>query len=291
MAEGLDDDASITESIVKYAERATMAESKVSNLEQRLAQLEINSQMGVPPPNTAYYAPEAAYFTPQQQQPNQIPPTITLPPTQQQFGGQPTYQQSYAPNKRKKRGGSRGGGGQNQMQFGQSPNVYNPPPQQQTQFQGRGGGYNQGGGRGGRGRGGRGRGNATTHTNVLKRFDNLLYCFTCGYDVDHPGTHCPFTEGNFHLPNVKRDEAHLYSHQGACMVAQHKSLSNGEGCGVAWMMANAVSKAQFVMDRQHAIKKQNGQHQQWQNNQQQQGWGRNTQQQQGWGQNNWNQGS
>ena len=75
------------------------------------------------------------------------------------------------------------------------------------------------------------------------------------------------------------------------MVAQHKSLSNGEGCGVAWMMANAVSKAQFVMDRQHAIKKQNGQQQQWQNNQQQQGWGRNTQQQQGWGQNNWNQGS
>ena len=90
MAEGLDDNTSITESIVKYAERATMAESKVSNLEQRLAQLEVNSQMGGPPPNTAYYAPEAAYFTPQQQQPNQIPPTITLPPTQQQLGGQPT---------------------------------------------------------------------------------------------------------------------------------------------------------------------------------------------------------
>ena len=127
MAETMDDDTSITESIVKYAERATLAESKVSNLEQRLAQLEVNSQMGAPPPNAAYYAPEAAYYTPQQY--NQIPPTITVPPTQQQYGGQPTYQQpTYAPNKRKKRGGSRGGGGQPQMQFGQSPNVYRPPP-------------------------------------------------------------------------------------------------------------------------------------------------------------------
>jgi len=83
MADTMDDDTSITESIVKYAERATMAESKVSNLEQRLAQLEVNSQMGAPPPNAAYYAPEAAYYTPQQH--NQVPPTINVPPTQQQY--------------------------------------------------------------------------------------------------------------------------------------------------------------------------------------------------------------
>jgi len=58
------------------------------------------------------------------------------------------------------------------------------------------------------------------------------------------------------------------------------------------MMANAVSKAQFVMDRQHAIRKQQGNQQQWQHNQQQQqGWGNNAQHQQGWEQNNWNQGS
>jgi len=94
------------------------------------------------------------------------------------------------------------------------------------------------------------------------------------------------------MPNIKREEAHLYSHQGACMLAQHKSLANGEGCGMAWMMANAVSKVQFVMDRQHTIKKQQGNQQQWQNNhQQQQGWGRNAQQQQNCGQNNWNQNS
>jgi len=81
MADTLEDDASITESIVKYAERVIMAESKVSNLEQRLAQLEVNSQMRATYPNTAYHAPDAAYYTPQQH--NQIPPTIAVPPTQQ----------------------------------------------------------------------------------------------------------------------------------------------------------------------------------------------------------------
>ena len=76
MADTMEDDASLIESIVKYAERATMAENKVSNLEQHLTQLEVNSQMGAPPPNMAYYAPAAAYYIPQQQ--NLIPPTMTL---------------------------------------------------------------------------------------------------------------------------------------------------------------------------------------------------------------------
>jgi hypothetical protein len=53
-----DDDAnSLTESIVKYAERATAVESKVSELESRLSNLEIGNQQ--------QYAAEAAYFTPQ----------------------------------------------------------------------------------------------------------------------------------------------------------------------------------------------------------------------------------
>ena len=92
MADTLEDESSLTESIVKYAERATAAERKIPNLEQCLAQLEVNSQMGATPPNMAYYMPEAAYYAPQQQQ-NQIPPTNTAPPMQQQYGGQPTYQQ------------------------------------------------------------------------------------------------------------------------------------------------------------------------------------------------------
>ena len=65
MADTLEDDSSLMEIIVKYAERATTAESNISNLEQHLAQLEVNSQMGAPPPNMAYYTPEAAYCMPQ----------------------------------------------------------------------------------------------------------------------------------------------------------------------------------------------------------------------------------
>jgi hypothetical protein len=58
-----DDANSLTESIVKYAERATLAESKVSDLESRLSMLE----MGGPPVGGQQYAPptKAAYFTPQ----------------------------------------------------------------------------------------------------------------------------------------------------------------------------------------------------------------------------------
>ena len=82
------------------------------------------------------------------------------------------------------------------------------------------------------------------------------------------------------MPNIKRDEAHLYAHQGASMVAQHESLANGDGCGMGWIMANSISKAQFGMDRQQLFRQQNGnqggQQQNWQgpNNYQQQNWGK-----------------
>jgi hypothetical protein len=71
--ESTTDDTSLTESIVRYAERATAAEGKVTELEQRLSQLEIGNQMMVPPPHAAYYAPEMAQFTNQQPVP---PPSI-----------------------------------------------------------------------------------------------------------------------------------------------------------------------------------------------------------------------
>ena len=90
------DDNSLTESIVRYAERTTAAESKVSDLESRLAQLEMGSQ--APPPQMGYYAQDTAYFTPHQQQAG-VPPTIHVPPPQQ-YGGQHTYQVANNPNKR-----------------------------------------------------------------------------------------------------------------------------------------------------------------------------------------------
>ena len=86
------------------------------------------------------------------------------------------------------------------------------------------------------------------------------------------------------MPSIKRDEAHLFAHQGASMVAQHKSLANGTGCGMGWIMANSISKAQFVMDRQKHFRDQYANN----NGQQQNNWqGPNNNNQQNWGQNNW----
>ena len=64
------------------------------------------------------------------------------------------------------------------------------------------------------------------YSNSLKQNVNLLYCFSCGYDVDHDGYNCPPNcQKQVHLPHVKRDDAHMY--EGACMKAQHKTMPDG----------------------------------------------------------------
>ena len=85
------------------------------------------------------------------------------------------------------------------------------------------------------GRGSRPGGN--THTSTLKTFDNLKYCpnYRCRYDVDHAGWEC-----SYHPPwNIRRNDAHLV--EGALMEAHHKTLADGTGAGVAWLMANPIS--------------------------------------------------
>ena len=37
------------------------------------------------------------------------------------------------------------------------------------------------------------------------------------------------------------------------MVAHHKSLPDGTGYGMGWILANSISKAQFVMQRQQGF--------------------------------------
>ena len=54
-----DDGSSLAQSIVQYAERATTAEAQVSDLEIRLAALEMVNQH--PPPHMGYFAPQTAY--------------------------------------------------------------------------------------------------------------------------------------------------------------------------------------------------------------------------------------
>ena len=86
-----------------------------------------------------------------------------------------------------------------------------------------------------------------TPTSNIDIFHNLHYCFTCGYDVDHPGNACPVANPEYHMPNIPCDEAHMYPNQGSSMIAQHKSLPDGTDAGMGWILANIIIKAQFVM--------------------------------------------
>eukprot|EP00978_Attheya_sp_CCMP212_P018828 scaffold52003_cov26-Attheya_sp.AAC.1 len=77
--EGNEEESSLAESIVKYAERATSAERTVADLEGRLAVLEMGNTMA-PPPQAAYFLPQQPTF----QFPPQQPPAnihIPQPPT------------------------------------------------------------------------------------------------------------------------------------------------------------------------------------------------------------------
>ena len=229
-----EDNSSLAESIVQYAERATSAESKVSELESRLSALEMKG-----PPQTAYFMPQMAYNAQAQLAP---PTSITVPP--------PYWQQ-------------------NQNQQGNGKREYSG---------GDGRGYarrkrNSAGG----GSGGRNSGNTQrAYSNTVKQHLNLLYCFSCGYDVDHDGYNCPpRCQKRFHLPHVKRDEAHTY--EGACMKAQHKTLPDGTGAGLGWIMTKNMEKGRFVLDKQAQWKqqqqgRQRNAQQAWQQPQQQQQW-------------------
>ena len=96
---------------------------------------------------------------------------------------------------------------------------------------------------------------------------NLYYCWSCGYDVDHPGGQCREPREG-HIPNVPRDEAHTVWR--ASMKAQHKTLPDGTGAGKGWILANQLGKANFVIKQQKQWREKQQQQQPW-NGQQQ--WG------------------
>ncbi len=106
--------------------------------------------------------------------------------------------------------------------FGASPNVAMPPAPRFNQEPG-------------------------AYSNMRKRWNNLFYCTTCGYDVDHEGRYCPDPKPT-HNPNVKRDEAHLVPN--ASMAGQHKMLPDGTGQGKGWILAQAANKGFYTMARQ-----------------------------------------
>ena len=210
-----------------------------------------------------------------------ISPTINvLPPYHHQWTGQATFKQNgQRPRKifcnRFQRGVLK------PAQFSHSPNIkyqHLAPPYNNQPM----------GGRGGRGRRHQGRNEGTgnmqaNHTNNIKRFHNLNYCFTCGYDVDQPGNSYPVADPAYHMLNVPRDEAHMYANQGAIMVSQHKSLLDVTVAGMRWISANSIIKTQFVMHCQQEFARIRQNHQPYQHHKPKQkhycGRGNNTHQQ------------
>ena len=81
--------------------------------------------------------------------------------------------------------------------------------------------------------------------NKIKTFANLFYCYSCVYNVDHDGEHCPLPKKH-HFTNVSHNKAHEYD--GACMKAQNKTLQDGTGVGKLWILAQSISKAHYVIN-------------------------------------------
>ena len=180
---------------MQYEERSTQAEGKVNELEIRLAALE----MGPSPtqPQTGYYAQQMTYV---------MMPGGHHPPTTIQIF--PAYQQPQQQSN---------GGKWNNNEYNRGGQRLRPKNYQGV---GRGGGY----------RVDRRNANNTqkAYSNAIKQHINLLYCFSFGYDVDHDEYKCPaLCQKPIQLPNVKRDDAHMY--EGACMRVQHKTLPDGTG--------------------------------------------------------------
>jgi len=90
--------------------------------------------------------------------------------------------------------------------------------------------------------------------NTLKRYNQLLYCPNkgCGYSMDHVARNCPFV-----APwDVARKVAHTV--EGASMRGQHKSLADGLGAGMGWIMRGPIAQAQWVVDQRRAYGEKSG---------------------------------
>ena len=243
------DEISLVESVIQYAERTSVAEAKMTAMESRLSQLEM-----APPQEAAYFTPQQATFAHNPQPPTQV----NIPLQQQQtWKKRKTPRAQPGPTDQMNWQTPAPAPAQRSSPWTQQPPQL-PPPQQQGQQN-----------LGGRRRGG-------MYSNKMKRHNNLYYCYSCGYDVDHPGSHCPNAKPH-HDPHARRDNAHLLPN--ASMVAQHKTMPDGTGAGLGWNIAQSVDKAQYTMRDMEKYRQQQQRQQQQGGFQQQQG---GYQQQQQW---------
>ena len=70
--------------------------------------------------------------------------------------------------------------------------------------------------------------------------------------MDHVARNCPFV-----APwDVARKVAHTV--EGASMRGQHKSLADGLGAGMGWIMRGPIAQAQWVVNQRRAFGKNQG---------------------------------
>ncbi len=190
----------------------------------------------------AYYAPHAAYATPQMPQ---VPLTIGVPAHQAwKNAGQQEF------NTMRDRGGNGFNTGRGKKHCTDN-RPFVPMPSNTTNQWPNTGTY-QGGTLSARNQNNKN----VPFSNKVKNNMNLLYCYSCGYDVDHNGYNCPDPKG-YHIPNVKRDVTHEVPR--TCMCVQHKVLPDGIGAGKGWILAQSIMKAKYVMNDNQQWSQQNQQ--------------------------------
>ena len=105
--------------------------------------------------------------------------------------------------------------------------------------------------------------------NTTKHFDNNLYCYSHGFDVNHSGTTCPNPKQG-HVPHAHRYNAHQF--HDACMKGAH-ILWQGQPSIAANLGLN-VSRASYATQQQPPQQQEYYQHGFNHYTPQYQGWGR-----------------
>jgi len=184
--------------IEDICQRLAIYEQEIASLRQERDMHRANAATSQPPPSFTMPTQYAPQFQPMTAPP--MPPPMQYQPYQ---GPPPSY--NYQHNNNNGGRGGRGGGGR----------------------------YNNGGGRGGNYNGNSNNRGSNNQCNPVRRHENNFYCYTHGFDVDHPGSTC--AQPRFgHMPNVTGEQVRTDSQRGpskeywlmphACHSGMHKHI-------------------------------------------------------------------
>ena len=246
-----DDDATIADDIATINTHFSAFMARESESRQAITALQAEVQSlrngtNNPPPPTIYAPPPQFYTPPVYQQPP-APPTYQQPPPPppaQHYMPAPPPPYNPAPhaayNTQGQSGGGRGGGrgrgrgsgrgrGNHGGGYGQQQQQQYYTPQQSTQgAPAWGNQYHAPSAQGGAGQ------QRAAYSNTKKHFDNDLFCWSCGYDVNHDGTSCPKQRWGNHQPLATRHNLRSFLACGKwCLKNRHK-VTTPSGHMIQW---------------------------------------------------------